>query len=171
MPPKPRWLLAIPDAISQLEKLDRSLLTRRDIERLFGVSTARAATLMQTFGAEMTGYQRTLPRTKLLKQLRKHRARAAFRGEEERRTRLVAELRKARLTGIRVKLPAETLSGKLASLPDGVSVERDRIEVRFNGAKAAVVRLYALAQALTNDYERFETLVGQGDRGGEGGER
>ena len=40
MPPKPRWLLAIPDAISQLEKLDRTLLTRRDIERLFGVSTA-----------------------------------------------------------------------------------------------------------------------------------
>ena len=62
-PAKPRWLLAIPDAISQLEKLDRTLLTRRDIERLFGVSTARAATLMQTFGAEMTGYQRTLPRT------------------------------------------------------------------------------------------------------------
>ena len=64
----------IPDAISQLEKLDRTLLTRRDIEQLFGVSTARAATLMQTFGAEMTGYQRTLPRTKLLRQLRKHRA-------------------------------------------------------------------------------------------------
>ena len=109
MPPKPRWLLAIPDAISQLEKLDRSLLTRRDIERLFGVSTARAATLMQTFGAEMTGCQRTLPRTKLLRQLRKHRARSAFRGEVERRDRLVAELRKARVTGIRVTLPAETL--------------------------------------------------------------
>ena len=28
-----------------------------DIERLFGVSTAPAAPLMQTFGAEMTGYQ------------------------------------------------------------------------------------------------------------------
>ena len=52
----------------------------------------------------MTGYQRTLPRTKLLRQLRKHRARAAFRGEVERRDRLVAELRKARVTGIRVTL-------------------------------------------------------------------
>ena len=50
MPAKPRWLLAIPDAISQLEHLGRTLLTRRDIERLFGVSTARAATLMQTSG-------------------------------------------------------------------------------------------------------------------------
>ncbi len=168
MPAKPRWLLAIPDAISQLEQLDRTLLTRRDIEQLFGVSTARAATLMQTFGAEMTGYQSILPRTKLLKQLRKHRSRAAFRVEEERRTRLVAELRKARLTGIRVKVPVESLDGKLASLPEGVSVGRDRIEVRFNGAKEAVVRLFALAKALTNDYERFEALVGGGAAGDRG---
>ena len=28
--------------------------------------------LMQTFGAEMTGNQRTLPRTRLLQQLKKH---------------------------------------------------------------------------------------------------
>ena len=167
MPPKPRWLLAIPDAISQLEKLDRTLLTRRDIERLFGVSTARAATLMLTFGAEMTGYQRTLPRTKLLRQLRKHRARSAFRGEVERRDRLVAELRKARVTGIRVTLPVETLAAKLASLPEGVSVSRDRIEVRFSGAKVAVERLYALAYALVNDYERFEGLVDGVGGGGE----
>ena len=65
-----------------LEALDRTLLTRRDIEQLFGISKVRAATLMQTFGAEMTGNQRTLPRTKLLRQLKKHRARAAFRHEE-----------------------------------------------------------------------------------------
>ena len=73
MPAKPRWLLSIPDAISQLEQLDRTLLTRRDIEHLFGVSKVRAAALMKTFGAEMTGNLRTLPRTKLLQQLKKHR--------------------------------------------------------------------------------------------------
>ena len=165
MPAKPRWLLSIPDAISQLEQLDRTLLTRRDVERLFGVSKARAATLMQTFGAELTGNQRTLPRTKLLQQLRKHRGRAAFRVEEERRQRLVGELRQARLTGIRVKLPVESLGAKLASLPEGVTVERDRIEVRFDGAKNAVEQLYALAHALVNDYERFEALVDRGAGG------
>ena len=168
MPAKPRWLLAIPDAIGQLQEHDRTLLTRRDIEQLFGVSRARAATLMQTFGAELAGNQRTLPRTKLLRQLRKHRARAAFRGEEERRARLVAELRKARLTGIRVKVPAEALDGKLSSLPEGVSVSRNRIEVRFGSAKEAVGRLYSLAQALVNDYERFETLVDGGEVGDRG---
>ena len=163
MPATPRWLLAIPDAIRQLEALDRDLLTRRDLERLFGVSRARAATLMQTFGAEMTGYQRTLPRTKLLRQLRRHRTRAAFRGEATRRERVVTAIRQARLTGIRVAVPVEALEGRLASLPEGVHVARDRIEVRFSGAQEAVARLFALAQALTNDYDRFETLVGRGE--------
>ena len=85
MPAPPRWLLAVPDAIRQLEALDRDLLTRRDVERLFGVSRARAAQLMRTFGAARVGASRVLRRTALLRQLRKYRQRAAFRGEEERR--------------------------------------------------------------------------------------
>ena len=64
-----------------------------------------------------------------------------------------------------------TPSGKVvdaehAGLPEGVTVAPDRIEVRFAGAKEAVVKLYALAQALTGDYERFEALVGKGERSG-----
>ena len=127
MPAPPRWLLAVPDAIRQLEALDRDLLTRRDVERLFGVSRARAAQLMRTFGAARVGASRVLRRTALLRQLRKYRQRAAFRGEEERRTRLVAELRQARFTGIRVAVPREAREGRLASLPEGVHVARDRI--------------------------------------------
>ena len=96
---------------------------------------------MATFGAGRTGHILTLPRAALLRQLRQHRKRAAFRGEEAR----------------------------LAGLPAGVSVEPGRIEVRFSGAKDAVGRLFALAQALTNDYERFEELVEGGDLAGGGG--
>ena len=51
MPARPRWLLAIPDAIRHLEQVDRQLLTRRDIER----PLVRAAALMKTFGAELVG--------------------------------------------------------------------------------------------------------------------
>ena len=170
MPAKPRWLLAVPDAIRQLETLDRDLLTRRDVEQLFGVSRARAAQLMQTFGAALTGNQRTLPRTQLLRQLRKHRARAAFRGEATRRDRVVTAIRQARLTGIRVAVPSEALEARLSGLPAGVSVEPARIEVRFSGAQEAVARLFALAQALTNDYEQFEALV-DGATPGAAGER
>ena len=170
MPAKPRWLLAIPDAIRQLEALDEDLLTRRDIERLFGVSKVRAAQLMTTFGAGRTGHILTLPRAELLRQLRRHRKRAAFRGEEARRERVVTEVRKARLTGIRVAVPVEALEARLSGLPEGVSVEPDRIEVRFSGAQDAVGRLFALAQALVNDYERFEALVGGDEAAGGGGE-
>ena len=63
MPAKPRWLL----------------------ERLFGVGRVRAAALMQTFGAELVGNQKTLQRTRLPQQLKKDRGRAAFRHEQERR--------------------------------------------------------------------------------------
>ena len=123
---------------------------------------------MRTFGAGRTGHLLTLPRTELLRQLRRHRKRAAFRGEESRRERLVTELRRARLTGIRVAVPVETLDARLSGLPEGVSVEPGRIEVRFSGAKDAVGRLFALARALTNDYERFEALVDEGEAAGSG---
>ena len=66
-------------------------------------------------------------------------------------------------------MPSEALEARLSGLPDGVSVAPGRIEVRFSGAKDAVGRLFALAQALTNDYERFEALVEGGDLAGGGG--
>ena len=169
MPATPRWLLALPDAIRQLEQLDRDLLIRRDLERLFGVSKVRAVALMTAFGAGRTGHLLTLPRADLLRQLRRHRTRAAFRGEATRRDRVVTAIRQARLTGIRVAVPSEALEARLSGLPAGVSVEPGRIEVRFSGAQDAVGRLFALAQALTNDYEQFEALVDGEDAGRGGG--
>ena len=44
--------------------------------------------------------------------------------------------------------------------------------MRFSGAQDAVGRLFALAQALTHDYEQFEALVeaaGDAAGGGEAG--
>ena len=76
-------------------------------------------------------------------------------------------------TGIRVHVRRnshEALEARLSGLPEGVSVEPGRIEVRFNGAQEAVGRLFALAQALTNDYEQFEALVEEGDAASGGGE-
>ena len=66
-------------------------------------------------------------------------------------------------------MPIEALEARLAGLPEGVTVEAGRIEVRFRGAQDAVGRLFALAQALTHDYEQFEALVEEGDAGGGGG--
>ena len=135
-------------------------MTRRDLERLFGVSRARAAQLR---GGARRIVARPAAERSSCGSSRSYRARAAYRHEEQRRARLVTELRQARLTGIRVAVPVEALEARLAGLPEGVTVEPGRIEVRFAGAKEAVVKLFALAQALTGDYERFEDLVGKGE--------
>ncbi len=93
---------------------------------------------MQTFGAGRPGYLLTLSRAELLRQLRRHRRRAAYRGEEARRERVVTEIRKARLTGIRVAVPVEA---RLSSLPVGVSVEqpdRDALQRGEGGRRAAL---------------------------------
>ena len=60
-------------------------------------------------------------------------------------------------------MPLEALEARLSGLPAGVSVEPGRIEVRFRSATDAVGRLFALAQALTHDYEQFEALVDGGE--------
>ena len=83
MPAPPRWLVTVPDAVRRLEKIDRDLVTRRDLEKLFGVSRARAAQLKRTFGAELAGSSRVLRRADLLRQLKKLRGRAAFRHEDD----------------------------------------------------------------------------------------
>ena len=171
MPAPPRWLLAVPDAIRQLEALDREVLTRRDIEQLFGVSRARAATLMQTFGAALTGNQRTLPRTQLLRQLRRHRTRAAFRGEATRRDRVVTAIRQARLTGIRVAVPLEALEARLSGLPAGrdgrARPDRGALQ-RGAGRRRAALRARPGAderlRAASRRWSRGETGPAAGER-------
>ena len=124
MPATPRWLLAVPDAIRQLETLDRDLLTRRDMERLFGVSRARAAQLMRTFGAELVGASRVLRRTEA----------PAAAAEVPAAGRVPRRGGTAHAPGGRAPPGAahrdpgrgaqrETLDGAPGGLPDGVSVE------------------------------------------------
>ena len=158
----PRWLLTIPDALTQLETSERPLLTRRDLQQLFGISKPQAAILMRRFGAERTGNLGTLSRDQLLRHLRALQQDATFTVEFDRRQRLVTSLRRARIAGLRVRVPASVMAMPLSGLPPGITIEPGRIEVQFTSARDAVQRLFALARALTNDYETFETLVGRG---------
>ena len=125
MPATPRGLLAIPDAIRQLEALDQR-----------PPHPPRSRTALRRLARP--GRHRDPPGPAPLDP-----GRGAPRG--------------ARGAPVR---PARRCVGR--ARPD--------IEVRFSRATDAVGRLFALAQALTNDYEQFEALVEEGEAAGGGGE-
>ena len=169
MPATPRWLLAIPDAIRQLEALDREVLTRATSSSSSASREPGRRRSCRPSGPSSPATSERSREHSSCASSGRHRTRAAFRGEATRRDRVVTAIRQARLTGIRVAVPSEAREARLSGLPAGVSVEPGRIEVRFSGAQDAVGRLFALAQALTHDYERFEALVEEGEAAGGGG--
>ena len=166
MPARPQWLPAIPDAIRQLERFHRNRHSNAGQPRLPQLGHQMLAPLL--LPAEL----RALPVRPQLPQQPGARQRPRIPGQigAER----VHQLRRVRTrdpeqlldVATREQLPVQGLEGRLSGLPAGVVVERDRIEVRYAGAKEAVVKLVALAQALNHDYERFEALVaGEGSSG------
>jgi hypothetical protein len=169
MPFAPLWLSRIPDAVAQLDALDRDTLTRRDLEQLFGVSRALAAQLMHRFGASRVGSQLVLDRERLIRTLKRVRRGPQAQAAATRRTAVVSELRRARLEAVHVSVPATVLQTHVAGLPAGVALGPGLIEVRFASVPEALQQLFTLAQAITNDYDRFAAIVGRqpGERAGE----
>ena len=92
MPFAPNWYPRIPDAIAQLEQLDRDLLTRTDLEALLGVSRARAAQLLHRFHARPIGSQLVVDRPALIRSLRAIRQGRPAKAAAARRTAVVTEL-------------------------------------------------------------------------------
>jgi hypothetical protein len=159
MPFAPLWPSRILDAVRQLEDLDRDAITRRDLERLFGVSRALAAQLMHRFGAVRVGSQLVLDRTALIRTLKTLRRGRPAQAAAARRTAVVTALRRARLEAVHVAVPATVLQTDVAGLPAGVALGPGRIEVRFTSVPEALQQLFTLAQAITNDYDRFAAIV------------
>jgi len=157
VPRSPAWLTSLPDAIEQLEALERETLTRWDIQQLLGVSKRQAVVLAHRFGARRVGNALLLERRALVRQFQAIRRGAVFSREVDRKEKLVETLRRARIHRIRV--PADSYNMRLATLPEGVVLSPGRIEVRFTGAQEAVKRLFDLAQALVNDFDAFERVV------------
>jgi hypothetical protein len=161
MPFAPLWLPRIPDAIAQLQQLDRDLITRADVERLFGVSRALAAKLMHRFGAERVGAQQlAVQRSTLIQTLQAIAEGDQAAGDVRRRASIASELQRARLEAVHVAVPATALQTHVDGLPSGVSLGPGRIEVRFTSVPEALQQLFTLAKAITNDYDRFSAIVG-----------
>jgi len=92
--------------------------------------------------------------------LRDPRRRSAAEVETGRFERVSAALGQARRDLQRRRMPIpvepETLRLEISGLPEGISLEPAQLTIRFDRPMQLLERLFALSQALANDYESFE---------------
>jgi len=159
MPAKAQWLLRVPQILAELSALDVPVVDRAVCERLFRLRRRRAIDLIRGFGGYQAGRTFLLDRPKLIAQLEQIRDSPDFKMEWRRKERLTERLDAIRRMqiGARVAIALpETLGQRLPDLPDGVGLSPGALHIQFQSAEELLSKLFALAQAIANDYEAFE---------------
>lgn len=157
MPRKSEWLLSLPFLCSQLKELSAPVVDRAMFEVLFGVRRRRAVQLMHRFGGFQSGKTFLIERSSLLRQLEALASSEDFGVESQRRERLSSQLDQVRqfARAARVKIAAgpEVYQTRMSSLPEGVRLDPGRLTIEFGSQEQLLERLFALSQALMNDFE------------------
>lgn len=160
MPAKAQWLLRVPEILEELSALDVPVVDRAVCERLFRVRRRRAIDLMRSFGGYQAGRTFLVDRPKLVALLEQIRDSPDYNLEWQRKDRLADRLEAIRRlrAGARVAVPvkAEVLTRRLPDLPEGVGLSPGELRVKFDSPEELLGKLFALAQAIANDYEAFE---------------
>jgi hypothetical protein len=172
MPAKAQWLLRVPEILAELSMLDVPVVDRAVCERVFRLHRRRAIDLMRGFGGYQAGRTFLLDRPKLIAQLEQIRDSPDFKMEWRRKARLGERLDAIRRlqAGARVAIAVEpeTLSQRLPDLPEGVGLSPGALHIQFQSSEELLLKLFALAQAIANDYEAFEKRTARDPLGGGG---
>jgi hypothetical protein len=164
VPAKPTWVSKLDSIIEELSALPRPFVDRSTIELVLGVGRRRAQQIMAACVTDQVGASSLVERAVLIKHLRRVAQGEEVSFELRRRRRvasLIGALRQERIEQPRLLVEAATsvVNQQLASLPTGVSVEVGSITIRFDQPREALEKLLALAMAISNDFEAFETAV------------
>jgi hypothetical protein len=164
VPAKPVWFSKINDIVRELEALPRPFVDRATVEFLLGVGRRRAQQILAPCVTDRIGSNGLADRVALIAHLRRlAEGDAAY--YERRRRRKVSEaltaLREDRLQHpqLLVEAPVQVAAQEFENLPAGVRLERGRIVVEFEEPRQALEKLLALAMAIGNDFDRFESLA------------
>jgi hypothetical protein len=159
-------LLRVPEILAELSGLDVPVVDRAVCERLFRLRRRRAIDLIRCFGGYQIGRTFLIDRPKLVEQLEQIRDGPDFKMEWRRKERLAEKLDAIRRlqAGARVAIAVEpeVLRQRLPDLPPGVSLSPGELHVQFLSAEELLAKLFALAQAIANDYETFEKRTSGG---------
>jgi hypothetical protein len=160
MPAKAQWLLRVPEILEELAAFDMPVLDRAACERLFHLRRRRAIDLIRCFGGYQAGRTFLVDRPRLVAQLEQIRDSPDFKMEWHRKQRLAERLDAIRRlqAAARVAIPVEPeiLSRRLPDLPPGVGLTPGELHIQFESSEELLSKLFALAQAIANDYEAFE---------------
>ncbi len=163
MPAKVQWLLRLPEIEAELERMRVPVLDRAAVENLFRLRRRQAITLMHGLGGYQAGRTFLVERERVLEHVRAILGSSEFECEARRRQRLGEELetmrREHRAADVRIPVSLDTLSRKVRDLPDGIQLRPGRLEVNFAGTEDLLTKLFEIAQAASNDFDRFEAMT------------
>ncbi len=163
MAAKSQWMLDIPNIVEQLSTLDTPVVDRRTCERLFGVQRRRAIDLMQRFGGYRSGSSILLDRLGLVRQLQDLAGHPEIERESARKRRLSDHLvkleRHRRAASVRINVGPDATNCMMSDLPVGVSFGSGKLMVEYGGIEDLLAKLYQLAQAAANDFDRFTSTA------------
>jgi hypothetical protein len=161
MPDQPSWIEHVPKILEVLECPGAPpFLDRPSVERLFGVRRRQAIQLLGRLGGYQVGKTFLVPREAVVDFLRAPKRRLASDLEKGRFERVANTLGQARQDlhqrRVPIAIPAETLRLEISGLPEGIHLETGQLTVCFDKPIDLLQKLFALSQALANDFETFE---------------
>jgi hypothetical protein len=163
VPAKPVWISRLPEIEAELESLPVTEIDRTTIERILGIKERRAQQLMAGLPGRTIGTSFVVDGNSLITRLRAIAGRGEYEAEAQRRNHLASRIEEWRRDWIEhprvlVEAPTGVVSATLESLP-GVRIEAGLITIRFVTAHEALEKLLALAMAIGNDFDAFETMA------------
>jgi len=168
LPDKPLWLNRIPAALATLAQSPLPWVERATVETLLGVRRRRAQQILAHLVIEERGRAVVVEKASLVDHLRRLAAGEAAFYERRRRQRLGEQLALERhrwleTPPVLVEPPTAVVQAALkkdfAGLPAGIELAPGRLSVTFLTAEEALEKLLALALAIGQNQEVFETLV------------
>ena len=164
MPAKPTWYRNLPHILKELRDHSLPFVDRSTLEVLLGVSRRRAQQIMAPCVADRVGSNGLADRDALIIRLERIAAGDEAFHEIQRRRKVaevISNLRQERVERPRllIEAPTTVINQEFAGLPGGVQLEPGRITVEFRYPQEGLEKLLALAMAISNDFDRFESMV------------
>jgi hypothetical protein len=166
MPDQPSWIDRVPQILEAVSAPGLPpFLDRSGVERLFSVSPRQANRLIQRWEGYRVGRSILVSREALQRHLEQRELRAAGEREHGRKRRISETLGVARIEARRRSIPipvlADSYSRQFEDLPAGIQLEPGELKIRFDDSTELLQKLFELAQAISNDPQRFQALADQ----------